>query len=158
MTKKLSAIHNRFSPAAKATRAAVKEAEKKSAAKEEALYQEQLSQTILSPEFVELAKNNTMLFTQVVYWDGWPIAWVDCKNNHIEVNFLGEHRTEVHISNVDVCKDLLTYGAIYAACQVPNGTSNLARKVRQRLADAEAEQIADVVHLGRTNSRSVAWL
>lgn len=151
MTKKFSAIHNRFSPAAKAARAAVKEAE-------EAQYQEKLSQTILTPEFVEFAINNTMLFTQVVHLDGWPIAWVDCKNNFIEVQFLGEHRTEVHISNVDVCKDLLTYGAIYAACTAPNGISNLVRKVRQRLADAEAQQIADAVRPVRTNTRSVARL
>lgn len=137
MTKKLKVTNQRFSPAAKQARA-----EQRQAVEAERLQREKmLDETILASISFEMmqALSASMLFP--VHLDGKAIAVVGARNGTVRVRFADAYCTEVEFRNFEACKGLLTYRKVAIANMFPNGATNLAHLVRQRDAEADAEQL-----------------
>ena len=142
MTKKLSAMAQRFTKEQKDQRAAKRVA----IAKEKADREQKLNESILSPEIILALP----AVASKAYWkvnlDGNPIAVVTVEqgSNLVTVHFHDGQGTKVEFQNVEDCKSLLTYRKVAAANMFPNGAVNLANMVRQRDAEAEAQKLLAV--------------
>jgi hypothetical protein len=137
MTKKLKVTNQRFSPAAKQARA-----EKRQAVEAERLQREKmLDETILTPTSIEMLQSPRGGVIYNVDLDGTTIAVVRERNGRVKVHFADALCTSVEFRNVEACQGLLTYRKVAIANMFPNGTINLAQRVRQRDAEADAEQL-----------------
>ena len=138
MAKKLSAVAQKFSNAAKQLRATAKAVDVMTQIQSHKM----LDQSILSldgfpplPDGVQGICPITVsghLVAQVVLDGGTP---------YVTVRFNDSQGTEVQFQHVDACKDLLTYRKVAVAYMLPNGVQNLANLVRQRNAKVDAEAI-----------------
>lgn len=137
MAKKLSKISQRFSVAAKQTRANHREAQK--AEREE--YQRMLDTTILTPERLAPLEVWPWNRGSFVMLDGEVIAEVTAGPDGVFVEIADGQYRSIQVHNVEACQSLLTYRKIAVANMYPSGSANLAQRLRQKEAEAEAEQI-----------------
>jgi hypothetical protein len=137
MAKQLSKTSQRFSVAAKQVRAAHREAQKV----EKEQYQTMLDTTILTPE--RLAPLDVWPWNRgsLVVLDGVVIAEVTAGPIGVFVEIANGQYRSIQIHNVEACKSLLTYRKIAVANMFPDGSANLAQRLRQNEAIAEAEHI-----------------
>lgn len=134
MTKKLKVANQQFSPAGKQARAEQREAER--------LQREKvLNGSILTPVNVRTMHETWGTVFSMVRLDGKTIAAVGAGEGRVQVHFPDTHCTTVEFRNVEACKELLTYRKVAIANMFPNGAFNLAQLVRQRDAEADAEQL-----------------
>ena len=141
MVKKLKATGLRFSAAAIQARAATREAREA----EEAQYKKMMNTTILTPEcLVPLEKSPGNRSTRVTLNDE-VIAMVHAGPDGVFVELENDEQTSFQIRNTEACQPLLTYRKIAIANMFAGGGARLAQLVRQRDAEAEAEQLLAVI-------------
>jgi hypothetical protein len=160
MVKKSTATGQRFSMAAKQARAAEREARELAKAQREKM----LDESIVRSDIWDPASQEEWAKVTTVALDGRALAFVlpDCSGTRVGIMFGDLKGTELTIQNVDACKPLLTFRKVAGALMVPNGIVNLANLVRQRDAQAEAEQLRAFTDSpssdGQTQVRSPARL
>ena len=144
MVKKLKATGLRFSAAAIQARAATREAREA----EEAQYKKMMNTTILTPEcLVPLEKSPGNRSTRVTLNDE-VIAMVHAGPDGVFVELENDEQTSFQIRNTEACQPLLTYQKIALANMFHGGGDRLAHRVRQREAEAEAEQLLAAIAQG----------
>lgn len=142
MVKKLSAMSQRFSVAAKHARAVEREAYEA----EKATNQKMLDESILPFDILDHRPDDRWFRVLEVEWDGNLIAIVSHENTSRSVNvlFLDAEQTQVQIHQVQACRSMLTVRKVAAALMLPYGAAELATSVRECNARAEAA-LLDVV-------------
>lgn len=137
MVKKLSKTSQLFSVAAKQARTANREAQKA----ERERYQKMLDTTILTPERLVPLDVWPWNRSSFVSLDGIVIAEVTAGPDGVFLEIADGQYRSIQIHDVEACQPLLTYRKIAVANMFPSGSANLAKRLREREAAAEAEQI-----------------
>jgi hypothetical protein len=152
MVKKLSAVSQRFSMAAKQVRVM----ERKTREAEKALDEKTLDGSIFPLDILDSRSNEMWIRMVHVQWDGKLIAalWNESGSPFVEVQFMDCLDTRIQIRNVQACRSLLTVRKVAAALMLPYGTFKLVELVRQCDAEADAEQLRVAIEPPVATSKS----